>query len=55
MRNSTRSGEPEAAAVQMTEEPLSTVPLAILVEMVLPEGGGGGGVVEEGVPQASFV
>ena len=38
MKNSTRTGEPEGVAVHTTEEPLNIVPLAIFVEIVLPEG-----------------
>ena len=56
MKNSTRTGEPEAVAVQIAEEPLKFAPLAIFMETVLPEGGGsGGGVVAAGILQASFV
>ena len=43
MKNSTRTGEPEAVAVHMTEEPLNTAPSAKLVVMALPEVGGGAG------------
>ena len=43
IKNSTRTGTPEGTAVHVTEEPLNTALLAILVEMVLAVGGGGGG------------
>ena len=38
MRNSTRAGEPEGSAVQVTE-PFKTAPLLIFVEMVLDAAG----------------
>ena len=38
MRNSTRTGEPEGVAVQITEEPLNIAPSEILVEIVFGEG-----------------
>jgi hypothetical protein len=47
MKNSTRTGEPEGVAVHTTEEPLTTAPLAIFVEILLPEGGVGRFPVEE--------
>jgi hypothetical protein len=37
MKNSTRTGEPEGAAVHTTEEPLNTAPSAIFVEILLVE------------------
>ena len=43
MKNSTRIGEPEAVAVQIADEPVNVIPLAIFIETVLPETGGSGG------------
>jgi len=34
IRNSTRAGDPLGVAVQRTDEPLRTAPLAMLVEIV---------------------
>ena len=56
MKNSTRTGEPEGVAVHTTEEPLNIAPLAIFVEIVLPEGGGDvAGVVPQSLVSVSGV
>jgi hypothetical protein len=44
MKNSTRTGELEGVPVHTTEEPLNIAPLAMFVEILLPEGGDDGGL-----------
>jgi hypothetical protein len=39
IRNSTRTGDPVAVAVQITEDPLRTAPFEMLVEMVFADPG----------------